>query len=93
MIYESALGGKTICVEFNRYEARQERSGIKVVTRSGYECMTIRGRQNPFRKVNPPRILGTVAGTMTFLNGVCRQLYSETAPLPYQLNRWVFGKI
>ncbi|TLD25587.1 hypothetical protein PspLS_05887 [Pyricularia sp. CBS 133598] len=33
---------------------------------------------------------GATSGGLTLLSGVCRQLYHETATLPFQLNTWSF---
>ncbi|KAK4184817.1 hypothetical protein QBC35DRAFT_390883 [Podospora australis] len=53
----------------------------------GFYCRLLPERQNPWEtnglKHRPQR-------GMTLLSGVCRQLYHETALLPYSLNAWSF---
>lgn len=53
----------------------------------GFWCRVLGRKQNPWPtnpfKVEPPR-------GMTLLSPVCRQLYHETALLPYSINTWSF---
>jgi hypothetical protein len=88
IICELALGGNTILVEFNRYKIRETGKAVEVITRYKYQSWALPGHINPFRCSSPS--MGTVASTVPLLNGVCRQLYIETAILPYKLNWWAF---
>ena len=51
-------------------------------------------KQNPWvgmpKESSPGRTGSLPTRGLTLLSGVCRQLYHETALLPYQLNTWSF---
>ncbi|KAF2732724.1 hypothetical protein EJ04DRAFT_565716 [Polyplosphaeria fusca] len=82
-IYELVLGGpNTILITHNT---------------EGKYTSRVWGPSNPFRlEISRPGGYGPayidvsdVQKGFTLLNGVCRQLYHETAVLPYQLNIWM----
>ncbi|KAF2475956.1 uncharacterized protein BDR25DRAFT_339876 [Lindgomyces ingoldianus] len=83
MIYEHLLGGKTIYVESRDRTA---------VFRKCFQCVVYRQGVNPFNAqlqcetTRPP-----FEKCMTLLNVACRQLYKETALLPYRRNTWAFS--
>ena len=84
MIYEYLLGGKTIYV-------KSRPKGDTTLLREGFQCVVYRQGVNPYdaelqcEKKRPPFEKG-----ITLLNTVCRQLYKETALLPYKRNTWAF---
>lgn len=91
-IYEHMLGDKTICVRFASHKwTKSQRSGTKqwvYETHGGFHCTVFNGREaNPFL-LGSGKSIGT--GGFTLLSGVCRQLYQETATLPFQLNTLAF---
>lgn len=85
MIYEFLLGGKTIYV-------KSRPKGDTTLSRKGFQCVVYRQGVNPYdaelqcEKKRPPFEKG-----ITLLNTVCRQLYKETALLPYKRNTWAFA--
>lgn len=54
-----------------------------------YHCTVIDGKMNPFQAAAKPYI--KIRKSFTLLNSVCRQLYVETATLPYKLNMMCFS--
>jgi hypothetical protein len=89
-IYAYALGGQTITIGYETY--RTVESALepdKVIPIFRYCCAVYSQRNvNPFRKQLP---FINVAYKFTPLNNVCRQLYNETATLPYILNTLAFA--
>jgi hypothetical protein len=53
-----------------------------------YHCTVFNHLINPFKEVQQPYV--KVSTKFTLLNNVCRQLYLETAVLPYKLNMIAF---
>jgi hypothetical protein len=84
-IYEEALGGNTIKIEYKTYQPNYK----KIVPVFKYHCTVYDKQTDPFRD-HYPRSDQASSG-FTLLNSVCRQLYLETAPLPYRLNRIAFS--
>lgn len=89
-IYAYVLGGKTIIIGYETYrhlEAVNE--PVKVVPTFRYCCAVYSERNvNPFGN-QPPFI--NVTSKYTPLNTICRQLYYETATLPFSLNTLAFS--
>jgi hypothetical protein len=75
---------------FKKWEHRaQTKNGHRCyeTVEGGFWCRILDKDQNPWRdpkSKNPPR------HGMTLLSPVCRQLYHETALLPFRLNAWSF---
>jgi hypothetical protein len=90
-IYEYALGGKTIHIDYETYRTIHKSNKIQTVTPVfKYHCTVYDKKPtNPFNAASQPyRKFST---SFTPLNNVCRQLYQETAILPYNLNLICFG--
>ncbi|KAF2110112.1 hypothetical protein BDV96DRAFT_635645 [Lophiotrema nucula] len=92
-IYDYVYNRKTIFIEFDTYKrVTVERAGTEVeqtVPVFKY-YRTVFGRlANPLREPFNPDLIPQEQGFFNRLSPVCRQLYEETATLPY-LNRWVF---
>ncbi|OAL56756.1 hypothetical protein IQ07DRAFT_17259 [Pyrenochaeta sp. DS3sAY3a] len=90
-IYELALGGKTINIDFETY--RDVRDGAKVqdtVPVFKYHSVVYDDTINPYMKKFKRANVKATKG-LTLLNNVCRQMYVETATLPYKLNLLSFG--
>jgi hypothetical protein len=89
LIYTYALGGKTINISYETYRTTAHPTKSKrvqeVVPVFQYQCKVYDGRRNPFTTISQPW-MKPPATSLTLLNGVCRQMYKETATLPYQLN-------
>lgn len=82
-----------ICVKYTTYRVSDLDGIFKVEPCFKYHCETFNIQLLPFRNHLPmPKAAwkGYTLG-MTLLNGVCGQLYQETAVLPYKLNQWVFS--
>jgi hypothetical protein len=92
LIYTYVLGGRTINISYETYhttvDPAKPKGAQKVVPVFKYQCTVLDGRRNPFTTVSQPWIRPLT--TFTLLNGVCRQMYQETATLPYQLNLIAF---
>jgi len=87
-IFGYVLGGCTIKIGYETYRNTFENDEpVASVPIFKYNCCVYNGRSNPF-KAHPPRL---IARSYTTLNDVCRQLYEETAMLPYQLNPLAFS--
>lgn len=89
-IYGYALGGRTITIGFETYRTMESASKPgKVVPIFRYCCAVYSSLNvNPFKKQLP--YINIVYG-YTPLNNICRQLYNETATLPYTLNTLAFS--
>ncbi|KAJ4364344.1 hypothetical protein N0V95_000753 [Ascochyta clinopodiicola] len=89
-IYRYALGGKTITIGYETYRTVESVSGTdRVVPVFRYCCAVYSQRDvNPFKKQLP---YINVSYGFTLLNNICRQLYNETATLPYTLNTLAFS--
>jgi len=102
-IYELILGkDQTICVEFHTWSRIDAAGNVqptfwntikkndctKVVPSFRYRCTVFNSRINVF--TTSGHTLQEVSQGFTLLSRVCRQLYQETAVLPYKLNRWAF---
>ncbi|CAI6233516.1 unnamed protein product [Periconia digitata] len=87
MIWKYALGGNTIMMNFT---ARHHNLSFSADEEGGFfppgrfSCLTFPDRISPFLKSS----VGKASKGFTLLNNVCRQLYKETALLPYELNSW-----
>ncbi|KAK3688693.1 hypothetical protein B0T22DRAFT_160874 [Podospora appendiculata] len=104
-IYELLLSVGQINVRYKRWEHRirtdSSNSSSSSSNRShnqrplydtiegGFWCRLLAREQDPWQQQPPPA--AHMHGTgMTLLSPVCRQLYHETALLPYSLNAWSF---
>ncbi|KAJ4992700.1 hypothetical protein SVAN01_01746 [Stagonosporopsis vannaccii] len=88
-IYRFALGGKTITIGYETYRHVGSASELKVVPMFRYCCAVYsQPAVNPFK--NPLPYVNVSYG-FTPLNNICRQLYNETATLPYTLNSLAFS--
>jgi hypothetical protein len=90
-IYEYALGGKTILIDYETYRNTYKGNKLRISTPIfKYHCTVYDKKPfNPFGKVKLPYLKSCLS--FTPLNNVCRQLYRETAVLPYKLNLICFG--
>lgn len=92
-IYEYALGGNTINIGYETYRITykdlREQKAREVLSIFKYRCSVydLKG-ENPFNDIQKPYI--KVSHELTLLNNICRQLYLETAVLPYKLNTLCF---
>ena len=94
MIYEYALGNKCIFVKHTPpFGSQRQEYGIGERThtvRGGFHCTVYDKQVNPYTVLafahNPPE----AEEGFTLLSRVCRQLYQETATLPYELNVLAF---
>lgn len=91
MIWRYVLGGNTILMKFKLDEFKKLRLETNVSDRKAFmgmkgrfSCLTFEGHVDPFFE----KSYRNYTKGFTLLNGVCRQLYKETALLPYQLNAW-----
>ncbi|KAF1939089.1 hypothetical protein EJ02DRAFT_382413 [Clathrospora elynae] len=88
LVYEYALGGKTINIGFETYRTTYKSNRPKqpqtVDPIFKYHCTVFNTKTNPFRATALPYI--KMSTGFTPLNNICRQLYKETATLPYKLN-------
>jgi hypothetical protein len=83
-IYDYALGGNTINIGYQTYHSSYK----KVVPVFKYHCTVFSTRVNPYKDRQNPRV--KISHGFTLLNSICRQLYLETAALPYKLNTIAF---
>ncbi|KAI4670479.1 uncharacterized protein J4E79_000761 [Alternaria viburni] len=92
LIYTYTLGGKTINIGYQTYHLTFDPTKPKKVKRVTpifkYQCTVYDGTQNPFKTISQPWVKRPTV--FTLLNGVCRQMYQETATLPYRLNLIAF---
>jgi hypothetical protein len=89
-IYEYALGGKTIHIDYETYRTTKSNKIHEVTPVFKYYCTVYDKKPtNPFNAASQPYRKSTTS--FTPLNNVCRQLYQETAVLPYKLNMICFG--
>jgi hypothetical protein len=79
-IYEYALGSQTIKIGYKTFE--EEQPVFK------YHSTVFSRMTNPFEEKQQPYV--KVSKRFTLLNNVCRQLYLETAVLPYKLSTIAF---
>ncbi|KAF1841679.1 uncharacterized protein K460DRAFT_388558 [Cucurbitaria berberidis CBS 394.84] len=90
LIFEYVLGGNTINVGFETYRATYKSSELRqVVPIFRYHCTVFDKRTNPFKQSQQPYV--NVSTGFTLLNNVCRQMYLETATLPFKHNLISFG--
>ncbi|RYO12183.1 hypothetical protein AA0121_g9318 [Alternaria tenuissima] len=93
LIYKHVLGGRTINISYENYRTTYDPTKPKraqdVVPVFKYRCTVFDGKRNPYTAVAAQPWLKPPT-TFTLLNGVCRQMYEETATLPYQLNLIAF---
>ena len=90
-IYDDVFGHKTINICYQTYKTTYEdptatdenKKATKVAPVFKYYCRVYEGRVNPFSERQPPTPVST---SFTLFSGVCRQLYLETATLPWELN-------
>ncbi|KAH7078992.1 hypothetical protein BKA63DRAFT_408973 [Paraphoma chrysanthemicola] len=89
-IYDYAFGGNTINICYETYRTTYVNDQpAKQTPIFRYHCVVYDRLTNPFQEIRKGTI-GIQHG-FTLLNRVCRQLYLETAPLPYQLNTIAFA--
>ncbi len=85
-IYEILLSVGQINVHYTPWVHKSKTQS----TKGGFGCQILDREQNPFAlKRGGPQGDHPRRG-LTLLSGVCRQLYHDTALLPYQLNAWSF---
>jgi hypothetical protein len=85
-IYEYVLGGNTITIGYRTYFGGNSNHAIPTF---GYRCTVLdHPSGTPFIAIPPPYI--KISHSFTVLNNLCRQLYYETAVLPYKLNTLAF---
>lgn len=93
LIYRYTLGGKTINIEYKTYrillDPTRPQMARQVVPVFRYHCTVLDGRTKPHQAAARPYL--KTHKTFTLLNHVCRQLYVETATLPYKLNVMCFA--
>ncbi|KAK4118881.1 hypothetical protein N657DRAFT_582867 [Parathielavia appendiculata] len=95
-IYELVLDVGQIHVCFKKWKHRiQTRNGQRYyeTTEGGFCCQILDRDQNPWKAIsttNAPSSAASPRRGMTLLSPVCRQLYHETALLPFRLNAWSF---
>ncbi len=84
------LGGKTITIGYETYRCVElDMEPARVVPVFRYCCAVYsQPGVNPFKKQLP---YINVTNSYTPLNNICRQLYNETATLPYTLNTLAFS--
>lgn len=90
-IYGYALGGKTIIIGYETYRTVKEASSeVNKVDPIFRYCCAVYSQPalNPFKKQLP---FVNKSHGLTLLNNICRQLYIETATLPYTLNTLAFS--
>ena len=88
-IYQLALGNHDIEIFFRNYRAINYNNGrVDRVPHFKYGSIVCKEIRRPSSRNTLPRIEKTRG--MSLLNGVCRQLYLETATLPYELNNITF---
>lgn len=89
-IYKYALGGKTILIGYETYRTVKSASEPDRVVPVFRYCCAIHSQRdvNPYRKQLP---FVSISYSYTPLNNICRQLYDETATLPYKLNTLAFS--
>lgn len=89
MIYELVLGGNTIKVHYTPWKWKrrkvpgENRTAWTDVVKAGFGCTVGPSKAHPYHHTWEHR-------GFTLLNAVCRQLYKETATLPYKLNIFAF---
>ncbi|KAK0719345.1 hypothetical protein B0H67DRAFT_483808 [Lasiosphaeris hirsuta] len=83
-IYELLLDVGQINVCFKRWEHKARKT-----VEGGFWCRVLDKKQDPW-KVSTRQPDPAPPHGMTLLSPVCRQLYHETALLPYTLNAWSF---
>ncbi|KAH7402699.1 hypothetical protein BKA66DRAFT_7035 [Pyrenochaeta sp. MPI-SDFR-AT-0127] len=92
IIYEYALGGYTINIEFETYRTTYQSNKPQQVTPIfKYHCTTFNRHLNPYNSISVGKPDIRTSNSFTLLNRVCRQLYVETSTLPYKLNMLSFG--
>ena len=89
-IFGYALGGKTITIGYETYRTVQNVSEPDKVVPTFRYCCAVYSQLNvnPFKKQLP---YINVTRSYTPLNNICRQLYNETATLPFTLNTLAFS--
>jgi hypothetical protein len=83
------LGGNTIKIGYETYRPSYTNTKlIENVPTFNYYCTVYNQLVNPYKERQHPDV--GVFIEFTLLNNVCRQLYLETAALPFALNRIAF---
>ncbi|KAL6705815.1 hypothetical protein ACN47E_006275 [Coniothyrium glycines] len=84
-IYDYALGGKTIHIRYETYRTIPSTvdGTVTVVPVFKYRCTVYDNKvRNPYTGEQQRQF--KISGSITLLNNICRQLYLETAALPYK---------
>ncbi|CAO2657311.1 Nn.00g034370.m01.CDS01 [Neocucurbitaria sp. VM-36] len=97
MIYEYVVGGNTIHINFETYRTILEpdvpgepgEPDVPVVPRLvipifKYHYTIYDQRANPFEQTEPPDV--RISTGLTLLSDICRQMYLETAVMPFNLS-------
>jgi hypothetical protein len=89
-IYEYALGGNTINICYETYRSTYVNDQpVKEEPVFKYHCIVFDKLTNPYLENRMNKV--GISYSFILLNSVCRQLYLETAILPYKLNTIAFG--
>lgn len=89
-IFEYTLGGNTIKIGYETYRTNfKGGEPVNSVPIFKYNYCVYNGRSNPFKAQSLYQAV--VMRSYTTLNNVCRQLYEETALLPFRLNLLAFS--
>jgi hypothetical protein len=87
LIYEEVLGRKTFNIYYETYHMTYatytKEKAIQVAPIFKYRAAVYKNVVNPFNTTRNPM---SKSASLTFLNNISRQLYLETAILPYKLN-------
>ena len=94
IIYEYALGGRCILVKHKPHKwNRRQKDGTTAwvyTIKGGFHCTTYDEQVNPFTVAAFPSNAPAERRGFRLLSPVCRQLYQETATLPFELNVLAF---
>lgn len=85
-IYEYAIGCNIIHIDFETYRSLYEddKPYPVIIPIFKYHLNVYTPRTNPFIEKQQPTV--RLSKEITLLNNVCRQMYLETAVLPFKLN-------
>jgi hypothetical protein len=90
-IFEYVLGGNSIEFGFVSYLKEKTANSEDSVAYFQYTSNVYADQRNPVHNTPLPLHGNPETTGMTLLNGVCRQLYSETYKIPYALNTFYFN--
>ena len=94
IIYEYALGDQCILIKYKPHKwSRGQKDGTTGwvhTVQGGFHCTTYDRQVNPFTVAAFPTNAPAERRGFRLLSPVCRQLYQETATLPFELNVLAF---